>query len=66
MTSHYQDLGSASDWLKQIPFAARSSRPTTTVLGHPKIISYLGAFSVIITQRFSAAPVQTNRDFLVY
>ena len=31
MTSHYPDLGSASDWLKQIFHAARPIRSTTQI-----------------------------------
>ena len=31
MTSHYPDLGSASDWLKQISLAARPIRSTTQI-----------------------------------
>ena len=34
MTRHYPDLGSASDWLKQIPHAARSIRHTTHTQTH--------------------------------
>ena len=32
MTCHYSDLGSASDWLKQISLAARPIRITTPIL----------------------------------
>ena len=31
MTRHYPDLGSASDWLKQMSHAARPSRSTTQI-----------------------------------
>ena len=31
MTRHYPDMGSASDWLNQIPRAARSIRSTTQI-----------------------------------
>ena len=31
MTPHYADLGSASDWLHQISYAARPSRSTTQI-----------------------------------
>ena len=31
MTRHYPDLGSASDWLKQISHAARPIRSTTQI-----------------------------------
>ena len=31
MTRHYSDLGSASDWLKQIPHLARPIRGTTKI-----------------------------------
>ena len=31
MTPHYPDLPSASDWLKQIPYAARPIRSTTQI-----------------------------------
>ena len=32
MTRHYSDLGSASDWLKQISLAERPIRSTTQIL----------------------------------
>ena len=52
MTRHYQDLGSASDWLKKISFAAQPIRSTTQiwiVTHHQYGISTYSRFSDVIS-----------------
>ena len=50
MTRHYPDLGSASDWLKEISYAARPIRITTQT------------FMAFLRRRFNGEPVVVSRN----
>ena len=47
MTSHYTELGSAFDWLKQVSVAARPIRSTNLIQA---VIRYQNGISVLVSQ----------------
>ena len=60
MTRHYPDLGSASDWLKQIPLAAHPIRSTTQIWVVTR--HQYGIFALVPQTSFRRKPVVTSRD----
>ena len=60
MTRHYPDLGSASDWLKQVFHAARPIRSTTKIW---VMTRYQYAIPAPVSQKsFSGKPVVQSQN----
>ena len=60
MTRHYPDLGSASDWLKQISHAVRPIRSTTQLLVLTRY--QYGISTIFLKRQFAGKPAMVSKN----